>query len=231
MKKIKLLVACSSTLARMGVMDLIAADRAFEIVGETFSLKDTISAAKRVEPDIILLCFHLLLANGPNSVAGIMKEIPGARVVAFNTNFTMDREWGLVQEGVRGIFNSNCPLRALVKGLKKVYQGGHSLRKELIHSLIDCQFDPAREKVLDGHKVPLSIKEINIFSMATAGIRNRAISTNLGIAESTVKGHLRKIYKRLHLEDRLQATLYAIKHGIPAAGKPQSKDRGTNASR
>lgn len=220
MEKIKLLVACSSTLARIGVVDLIDADNAFEVAGKTFSVEDAIRAAKRVEPDIILLCFHLLLSNGPNSVARIMKEIPDARVVAFNTNFSLDMEWGLVREGIRGIFSANCPFRIFVKGLKKVHSGGYSLRDELLHSLIDCQLDPARKKIPDGYKLPLSIKEIRIFSQAVAGIKSREISSSLKIAESTVKRHLSNIYKKLHSKDRLQTTLYAIKHDLTVSVLP-----------
>jgi DNA-binding NarL/FixJ family response regulator len=103
----------------------------------------------------------------------------------------------------------------LTKALRKVHTGDIWLRRELIPSLIgSAHLDTHKAEVSSDCDMSLTKRESEVLSQIAAGHRNWKISSNLCISEATVKTHINSIYRKLAINNRLQATLYALKYNL-----------------
>ncbi len=206
---IKVILVSDSTITYSGVREVLSGESDFKIVKRASGPDDAILLAGRLEPDIILLCCRLLIDNGTGLVRRLKKLTHGIKVVVFDSNFAQNQELGLVREGVAGIINSNCTPQTFVKALRKVHAGEYWLSRELFLSFIP------------GHRAPpqkegrvLTNRESEILYLIMDGYRNHDISHRLFISKSTVKTHINNIYRKLKVNDRMQAVFYANKIGL-----------------
>ncbi len=214
MPKIRLLIACCSTPSRVGLSYILSNEKGFLIIKETSSADDTIRHIKKTNPDIILICYNLLLESGADLIKKINNVMQQPKIVLFNSSLTLDQESELVREGVMGILNADSPPQTLIKALRKIHTGEFWLRRELMKSLAGAHLNPKKNKRSGDNKLPLTRREIEILTQIASGHKNRAISSKLCISEVTPKTHINNIYKKLEINDRFQATLGALKHNL-----------------
>ena len=217
-KKIKLLVACCSSLSRIGLLEVLSEEKDLKVVNETCE-EDIIHDVRKTKPDVLLLCCNFLLERGYNLISKIKENIEGIKIVAFNCDLTLDQEIKLFKGGVAGILSSNCDPKALIKALRKVYSGEFWFRRELMNSIMGSHSSP--EKIINSgdEHLELTRRELDILTLIAGGYKNREISSKLCVAEGTVKVHINNIYKKLDIKDRMQATFYALKHELISSKK------------
>lgn len=206
--KIKILLSCNSSMARHGICDILSKENCFELISKATGVEETIHWAEKGEPDIIILCSQLLIDNGTQFISTIKEKInKKIKFIMLNSNFTPRQEIEMVKKGIVGILGCSDPVQNLEKALKTVYSGDVWLSRKLIPLLVN-------NSQSDIHKSPLTKRELEILSLVASGRQNREISTKLCITLDTVKTHVNNIYKKLKVTDRMQATLYAIKHNL-----------------
>jgi DNA-binding NarL/FixJ family response regulator len=216
--KIKLLVVCSDTLSCLSLCELLSKEKDFVVDCksrelEVTTLDKTIRSFQKSDPDILFLCSHFLIKEGTDIIGRIKEEKIKAKIVIFNSHFSLDQELPLVKEGVVGILNANLDISDLIKALKKVHAGELWLRRELISILIGGpHLDSSEVKISEGSNPHLTERELEILSLMADDYKNREISYRLCISEATVKTHMHKIYRKLKVNDRLQAIVYAKKY-------------------
>lgn len=210
-KPVKILLACCSSFSRLGLLTLLSGGKDFLIVKETTNIDDTLHYAKKKNPDIILFCLALLTEGGNHFIAKMKNKVQKPKIVIFNSSFTQEQELQLLKEGVDGILSSKCSPSILFRALKEVHAGKFWVRRELIRPLIGSNINLDKAKSY----LHLTRREADIFSLIGAGYTNQKIASKLCISEATVKTHINNLYKKIGINSRLQATLLAIKHGLP----------------
>jgi DNA-binding NarL/FixJ family response regulator len=212
-KKIKILIVCGETLSCLAFRGLMSKEKDFVIVKIVSNTGDTVRWLQKTNPDIFLLCAHLLIEKGSDIIAKIMEKTKGTRIVVFNSHFTQDQELLLVREGVVGILSANLEPPTLLKALRKVHSGELWFRRGLIPSLIgEPRLESQGLKVSAGGNPILTERELEVLSLLANDYKNREISYKLCISESTVKTHVHNIFKKLKVNNRLQAIFYARRH-------------------
>ncbi len=211
---IRILVACSSSFSRIGLRELLSDEKDFLIVRESDTVDDIFCWAEKKNPDIILICSRLLTEHGSDLVVSIKKINQEAKIIVFESAFNKNQQLLLIRKGVVGIIKSDCSQQTLIKALHKVSVGEYWFRRNLIPSLISSVPPLDTAKKTSNNKVRLTKRESEILSYIAAGYKNYDISSKLYVSGSTVKSHINSIYKKLQVDDRLQATFYAIKNNI-----------------
>jgi DNA-binding NarL/FixJ family response regulator len=217
-KKIKILIACGDTLTCKTLCELLCKEKDFIVDCktqelETATLADTISWFKKSDPDLIFICSHFLIRKGTEIIAKMSNERTRAKIAIFNSHFTQEQELLLAKEGVVGILSPYLEPPTLLKALKKIHAGEIWFRRELIHLLIGSDRLDSHNKNVSGDGTPrLTEKESEILSLIVNGYKNKEISSKLCISEVTVKTHINNIFKKLNVNNRLQAIFYAKKH-------------------
>lgn len=195
---------------RGGVRSMLE-DTEFEVVGEASSGKEAIEAVKRIEPDIVLLDIRMAGGDGLDALQQIKKERPRTTVVMLTTYDNPTYMARAVAGGAAGYLLKGMKLDEMLSSLRQVAAGDTLLSAaDLVRSLRGIDKETAGADLIE----PLTGREVEVLRLVATGLTNRDIASMLFIAESTVKTHVEHIIGKLGVSDRVQAAVWAARHGL-----------------
>ena len=210
---IRILVADDHAMFREGVRKLLEAADDVEIVGEASNGFECTTLLAQLKPDILLLDLRMPEKGG----LGVLEEVKFdsllTRVIVLTA---ADDERDVVRAmrlGARGIVLKQSASDLLLKSIRKVHDGEIWLDGHMTGRVIDA-FKKSSESGQRQEKPLLSNREKQVVQLVAQGFRNREIGEKLFISEQTVKNHLRNIFDKLGVSDRLELVLYAIHHRL-----------------
>lgn len=212
MDRITILIADDHTLFRRGVRQLLEAEEDMQVLGEAATGLEVLRQARALMPDVILMDIQMPDMDGIEATRALHREMPHVGVV-FVTMYEND-EFVLrgLQAGGRGYILKDADPETMLRAIRAV-AAGESLLGPTIAQKVMRQFaglNPVQRTLVDD----LTPREVEVLKLIAEGLNNREIAARLVISEKTVKNHINNILSKLHLFDRTQATLYAIRAGI-----------------
>ena len=187
-------------------------DTEFVIVGEAPSAAEGVALAERLKPRLVLLDIRMAGGDGLDALEEIKKRVPGTSVVMLTTYDNPTYMARAVSAGAAGYLLKGIHHEELLGALRAVAQGEMLLsREELAHSLRAVGSDSAANRDLIQ---PLSAREEEVLRLLSTGLSNREIANLLFIGDSTVKTHVEHIINKLGVSDRVQAAVWAARHGL-----------------
>ena len=206
--KIRVLVADREGIFRLGLRKLFAVEDDVRVVGEAEKASELVPRAVTFRPDIVFVHEEILSETEENMISALLKALPKCKVVA--TASTSDDESSLrhVRNGAAGVILKTVDPQLFVKCARRVTAGETWIPKK--HVAVMAKLLETRKDISPRPVDTLTRREKTIISYLMQGWRNREISTHLTISEQTVKNHLRTIYDKVGVSDRLELVLYAI---------------------
>jgi two-component system, NarL family, response regulator LiaR len=212
MDKITILIVDDHTLFRRGIRKMIEAEEDMLVLGEAANGREAIQLMRRRMPDVVLMDIQMPELDGIEATRMMHREMPHLGIV-FITMYENDEfVFRGLQAGGRGYILKDADPDTMLRAIRGVAKG-ESLLGPTIALKVMRQFsviEKAHPSVTDR----LTPREIEVLKMIAEGISNKEIAGRLFISEKTVKNHINNILSKLHLYDRTQATLYAIRTGI-----------------
>jgi two-component system nitrate/nitrite response regulator NarL len=203
----KILIADSEGVFRLGLKKLFSVEDELRVVAQAEDSGQMLAMARSFQPDLALVQRQLVLNGQAETLSRMIRECPGCRIVVVASLLTDEEQQELAQEGIAGVILRSAQPEVFVENVRKVLKGDslHDLRQK------DGQGRPVS---LSGRRPrpadTLTPREKTIISCLTQGWRNRDIAQHLTISEQTVKNHLRSVYDKVGVSDRLELVLYAI---------------------
>ena len=210
-KSIRILIADDHNLVRQGFEALLSVKEGIEVVGLAENGEKAIKMARSLSPDIILMDLMMPVKNGIEATREIKKEYPEARILIITSFAEDDNVFQAVKAGALGYLLKDSSPGELMQAIEDVCKGRMSLHPSIANKLMDELNKPLEGKVTED---PLTERELEVLKLVAKGISNQDIADKLVVSERTVGAHVSNILAKLHLANRTQAALYALRKGF-----------------
>lgn len=216
MKKLRVLIADDHTLFREGMRQLLEMERDIEIIGEACDGIEVLTRARELQPDVILMDINMPVVNGVAAISQILVEKPEIGIIVL-TMFREDQYvFDAMRAGARGYLLKDAKPADLVFAIRMVARGASLIDPRMTTTVLKEFRRLASQVEPDQGVGGLTPKELEILKLLAMGLSNKEIGRRLCLAEKTVKNYLSTIFQKLQINDRVQAAIYALRHGLLA---------------
>jgi NarL family two-component system response regulator LiaR len=217
MDEIRILIADDHAVVREGLRTLIGSEPDLRLVGEATDGEEAVQQAQSLRPDVILMDLLMPRKDGLEAIAEITEENPEARILVLTSFADDDKVFPAIKAGALGYVLKDSLPDQLLQAIHDVAQGVSSLHPTIALKLIREINQPSDlPPVVD----PLTKREVDVLKLVAQGLSNQQIAERLIISEWTVRKHVHNILDKLHLANRTQAALYALREGLASLDQP-----------
>jgi NarL family two-component system response regulator LiaR len=210
-KPIRLLIVDDQAIVRKGICALLAEVAYIEVVGEAGDGREAVTQAKDLNPDVILMDLVMPGMDGIEAIRRITDCQEEARILVLTSFVSDDKVFPAIKAGALGYLLKDSEPADLLQAIQQVYRGEPSLHPIIARKVLqDMQHPSKRSPTLD----PLTDRELQVLRLVAKGLTNREIAERLVVTEATVRSHVSNTLSKLHLANRVQATLYALQEGL-----------------
>ncbi len=208
---IRILIADDHAVVREGLRTLITAKPGMEVIGEAADGVEAVSKARSLQPGVILLDMVMPRKDGLETIKDIKKENPNARILVLTSFDDDERVFSAIKAGALGYLLKDSSPQQLLQAIRDVYHGRSSLHPSIALKVIRELNQPPDLPLTEE---PLTEREVEALRLIAQGLTNQEIAEKLTISERTVGKHVSNILDKLHLANRTQAALYALRRGL-----------------
>jgi DNA-binding NarL/FixJ family response regulator len=200
---IRILIAEDHLIARVGLKTIIGMQPDMQVAAEAANGTQAVELYRKHQPDITLMDVRMPVMSGVDAAIAIRAEFPEARIIALSTYGGDEDIRRALHAGVRSYLTKDVLHDELIRAIRAVHSGANYL-PPMVAAVLEASIFPA----------DLSAREVEVLELIVKGHGNKQIAFELGIAEHTVKNHVKNILSKLGADDRTQAATAAIQRGI-----------------
>jgi len=215
-ESIRLLIADDHAVVREGLRTLIGTEPGMEVVGEAADGVEVVQEARSLQPDVILLDMMMPRKDGLEAINEIMRQDSGARILVLTSFSHDDKVFPAIKAGALGYLLKNASPQALLQAIRDVHRGQPTMSPDIASKLMR---ELRRTSDLPPTEEPLTEREVDVLRLVAQGLTNQEIAETLIIGVGTVRTHVSNILAKLHLANRTQAALYALREGLAPLGR------------
>jgi len=209
MDKISIMIVDDHPVVREGLRSFLQLQEDMDVVGEAGDGVEALEKVGVLLPDVALIDLVMPRMDGIATIRQIKDLSPSTRLLVLTSFGEDDKVFSAIRAGALGYLMKDTKPTELVEAIRAVYQGQPSLHPQIARKLMD--HIPSHE---DAAEQKLTLREIEVLRLIARGHSNKEIAVALVISEKTVKTHVSNILQKLHLADRTQAALYAVREKI-----------------
>ncbi|QQS54997.1 MAG: two-component system response regulator NarL [Candidatus Competibacteraceae bacterium] len=207
-----ILVIDDHPLMRKGILQLIAMEPSLRLVGEAGDGQQGMELAHRLRPDLILLDLNMRGLSGMEALKALKAADLDTRVIILTVSDSEEDVVAALRLGADGYLLKDMEPEEVLHSLKAAAQGRIALGERVAAIVADALRHESRPKPIDS--VKLTEREREILSLIAVGFSNKLIARKLKITEGTVKVHVKHLLRKLDLASRVEAAVWAVKHGF-----------------
>jgi len=215
MSGITVLLAEDHTLFRQGIKKIISSVQGMEVIGEATNGVEAIELAEKLKPDVILMDINMPKLDGVRATQRITESEEYPAIIVLSMHREDEYIFDALKAGAKGYFLKTSDSQDLVEAIRSVVRGEAALEPDLAQKVLD---EFRRMSTMPRSKATglasLSERETEILRLVAQGLSNQDIADRLHLATKTVKNQLYVIFQKLHLNNRTQAALYALRKGL-----------------
>lgn len=207
---VRVLICDDHAIVREGLRALITSEPGMEVVGEAVDGIEAVQKSRDLHPDVILLDLQMPRKNGIEAIEEIKVENPEAHILVLTSFAEDEKVFPAIKAGALGYLLKDSSPQELLEAIRDTHRGESSLHPAIARKLIR---ELNRPSDLPPAEEPLTEREVEVLRLVAQGLSNQDIAEQLVISERTVRTHVGNILDKLHLANRTQAALYAVREG------------------
>ncbi|MBP7687939.1 MAG: response regulator transcription factor [Thermoflexales bacterium] len=221
MTKITILIVDDHQIFRQGLRDSLSLDDGIEVVGEAPDGETALQLAVQLKPQVVITDVNLPGLNGLQVAQRLRREAPDTYTLILTAYDDEEQLFHAVRAGAHGFFSKDISPQHILSAVRDIVAGKYVMGNKVMEEeevtpwVIKAseRYAPIFGDEVQEAFMPLSPREMEIVQYITRGLSNKLIAHKLGISHQTVKNHMTSILRKLDVEDRTQAAIYALRHG------------------
>jgi len=219
-KRISVLIVDDHPLFLQGLRRVLEQEEDMDVVGAAKDGEEALEMARCLTPDVVLLDINLPSMNGMQVARQLKAELPSIAVILLTAYHDENQVLHAVRAGASAYYPKDVTPDALIDAIRQVSQGFYVIEENILSKPELAKWITERFAELgsmwEGAEdmfMPLSDREMDILHSIARGLSNKQVALELGISHQTVKNHMTSILRKLAVNDRTQAAIYALRKG------------------
>ncbi len=216
----KILIVDDHAFFRIGIRDILSREPDFAVVAEADNARDAFEVAVELTPDIVLMDLTLPISNGIETTQRLKRELAATGIIILADEEDEDALFDAIKAGAAAFILKDIGPDDLVTIIRRVRSGEYLINDKVFAkpTVAGRVLKEFRELAVYGQEAqpifaPLSPREVEILDNIAQGMTNKQVAFALSISEQTVKNHMSSILRKLSVNDRTQAVVYAMRQG------------------
>jgi NarL family two-component system response regulator LiaR len=210
-ESIRILIVDDHAIVREGQRALIETEPGLELVGEAADGLEAVQMARSLQPDVIMIDLIMPRMGGIEAIEKIKAENSAVNILVLTSFAEDEKVYSAIRAGALGYRLKDASPQELLTAIREVYRGEPSMDPAIAQKLMR---ELQRSSHLPPTEEPLTEREVEVLKLVAQGKPNQEIAETLVISERTVRTHVSNILNKLHLANRTQAALYALREGL-----------------
>ena len=202
---IRILIVDDHAVVRKGLAMVLRLESDLEVISEAENGRVGLEAAKKLQPDIVLVDLVMPEMDGQEMALALRKSNPRIKIMMLTGTEVDDRVFDLVAAGIEGYVLKNIEPAELVRAIHAVVQGEAYLHPDVMKKVLE------RMKPQQPPSISLTQRELEVLEWMASSNTYKQIAARLGVGEETIRSHAKNILEKLHQPNRAQAVLAAVK--------------------
>ncbi|MCA9954766.1 MAG: response regulator transcription factor [Anaerolineales bacterium] len=215
-KPIQILIVDDYAVVREGLRAFITTEPGMVVVGEAADGETAVHQCQTLRPDVVVMDLSLANGDGTDAIRSIVKSCPSVYILVLTNFAEEERVLAALKAGAHGYMLKDATTQDIVQAICDVYRGKTVLHPSVAYVLLRAlqTTSETEQAALD----TLTGRETEILQLVAQGHTNQEIAARLEIDERTVRVHVSHVLRKLHLDNRTQAALFALRRGLVALG-------------
>jgi DNA-binding NarL/FixJ family response regulator len=210
---IRVAVVDDQRLFTKGLSGLVDMLPDMEVVGVAYNGEEAIALCRKEEPDVVLMDISMPKMDGISATREIRTLLPQTAVIILTAHEEDEQVFEGIKAGAQGYLLKDAEPEDLSRAIRTVHAGDTIIAPDLAQKMLNT-FQSGKLSGSSRLIPPLTERELEVIRALARGQSDRQIARSLGISEKTVRNHTSNIYRKLHIFDRTQAVIYAIREGV-----------------
>lgn len=213
---IRVVICDDQFVVTEGLRVILDAANGIQVVGVAGDGAEVVDVVAEQQPDLVLMDLKMPLMNGVQATREIMKEHPDVKVLVLTTYAEDEWVFDAIRSGAAGFLLKDTPRDRLVEAIRETVAGKTHVDPSVAGRLFAQVNQGSGPPVQSNLTAELSDREMDILKLLALGLTNSDIAGRLFLSEGTVRNYVSSILTKLNVEDRTQAAVFALRHGIVA---------------
>ncbi len=207
---IRVVIADDHALYRQGMAVVVELDGAARVVGQASNGEEALTVCAALRPDVVLMDVRMPVVGGIEAAGRLHAADPTTRILMLTMSDDEGDLFEAIKAGASGYLLKDLPGEEVADAIRRVHDGQAIIPPGMAATLLQ-EFTRLSQESAPGDPAGshLTDREVEVLRLVARGLVNREIADTLGIAENTVKNHVRSILEKLHLHSRVEAAVYA----------------------
>jgi len=214
---ISVFLADDHALVREGTRQLLSLEKDMRVIGEAGDGLEALQKIRQLRPDVVLMDVQMPVIDGITLTRQLTQELPDTAVIMLTVHREQQQMLQAMQYGAKGYLLKSASMREVTQAIRQVHAGAVPIEPTLTGALINEYrrlIDGVEDRSGDDRLSLLTEREVQIMRYLAMGMSNKEIADEMAYAEKTIKNYLSTIFQKLHLRDRTQVAIFALRHGL-----------------